>query len=285
MAESFLDPERSDNDPDDLDGSIDAALDQKIAASLKRSFQPPQSPDLSFLKTFADRGSPQPGQAGASETSLASSDLASDFHSPEMAESSANTTRNPDHFSSDHSFGLSTDAQERTSRRRRTRLAGVGLAAAIAWIAVGVQFYLTERAEPIRVAYQPRPLTNVFKECVDGGFEPYWVCDNDRLFASTFETRQGVPLKLIGLPDHSRMVGLSYLAGVSPTSTSLLAMAGDEPVIVFVDRVDRDREIPTGFFEDEGIQVFRFVRDGLVFYEVSRQDEAKIAPYLVPWRE
>ena len=160
-----------------------------------------------------------------------------------------------------------------TESRRRSRTMYLAIAACIAWIVVASQIYLS--VEPPReVAIRERPLNEIYEECVEEGFKPYWVCDDDLLFAATFERRQGVPLELVDLPSGREMVGLSYLAGISRKSTSMLALVDDVPVVVFVDRIDRDWKPPVGPVEGSDLRVKRAERHGLVFYEVSPFEEA-----------
>jgi len=155
------------------------------------------------------------------------------------------------------------------------------LAASIAWIAVTLSFSSKmNRAE--RVAFHPQPLTGVYQTCVEEGFKPYWVCDDDFVFATTFSRRQGTPLKLEDLPAGREMVGLSYLAGISRRSTSMLATVDEKPVVVFVDKLENDWKPETGHFEDESLNVLRLEKLGLVFYEVTPFDEITVAKYFVP---
>ena len=65
------------------------------------------------------------------------------------------------------------------------------------------------------------------------------------------------------------MAGLSYLAGLSRESTSMLAHVDGRPVIVFVDRVERDWRPPVGHDARTGLNVFRTERAGLALYEVT----------------
>lgn len=235
-------PSGTNGDPSDRE------FDRRIAASVRRTFSPPESVDLSFLTAKAEP------VADTTSPALASLDSAADT-SVELPAKIANG---------------------------HLRLAIVGLAGVAAWFFVGASTFSMLGPKPTVVAFCAQPLDQMYRDCVRGGFQPYWVCDDEANFASTFRTRQGVALNLQGLPDNSRMVGLSYLGGISRESTSVLATVGDVPVLVFVDRLDRDREILTGRFEEDGLHVTRQVRDGLVFYEVSPFKELHIVPYLLP---
>lgn len=222
-----------------------AALQEEIDQSIRRSFQPPASVDLSFLQRAKTPLNDEPPVSTPVSVSLVSPSPTSP------------TPVSP------------VTVAHRSNRPPARRLVLLAIAACVAWFAVGGQIYFSSQRNRDQVAFRQRPLTSIYQECVRDGFEPYWVCDDEALFASTFKSRQGRAVCLRDLPPNHAMVGLSYLAGISLESTSLLAKAGDVPVIVFVDRLDRDWNPPTGRFEDEGLSVTRSVRDGLVFYEVS----------------
>ena len=87
------------------------------------------------------------------------------------------------------------------------------------------------------------------------------------------------------MPDGREMVGLSYLAGISRRSTSMLTRVDGKPVIVLVDRLDRDWKPETGFFEDVNLHVLRMEKYGLVFYEVTPFEQMKVAQYFRPTAE
>lgn len=160
-----------------------------------------------------------------------------------------------------------TPTQAPPERGRRLLIAALATAASLAIAVVGVQSFLQEpRTE---VAFRQRPLVDIYQECVDDEFEPYWVCDNPSLFAASFERRQGVRLMLADLPEDQQMLGISYLAGVSRDSTDMLATVGGKKVIVFIDRLARDWRPATGEFAEAGLEVSRWERFGLVFYQVA----------------
>jgi hypothetical protein len=130
--------------------------------------------------------------------------------------------------------------------------------------------------------FAPVPVARLYHEAVSNGFEPYYECRDDERFAAVFARRQGIPLRLNPMPAGSRMLGLSYPGGLSRHTTAMLCEVDGEPVMVFVDRQDAD--LPTASRRDEDLQdvnVFRVVRDGLVFYEVSPFPGARAVEFLV----
>ena len=222
-------------------------LQKKIDESLQRMFAPPDSPrlDLPSLSSLQENEKPQVALP------------AEQTNHKDLAEIS-------------------------TGRRisRGWKIAALATAAALAWLYVGVSF-LNPPSGRQQIAFNERPLTEIYRECVDQGFKPYWDCDDEVTFANTFEKRQGVKLKLAEMPSTQRMVGLSYLVGLSPNSTSMLAMVDDQPVIVFIDRVENDWGPPTGEFPEEGLSVRRTVKNGLVMYEVSPSPDTDVVGSVV----
>ena len=78
------------------------------------------------------------------------------------------------------------------------------------------------------------------------------------------------------------MLGLSYPGGLSRNTTAMLCEVDGEPVMVFVDRQEADLESASR--QDDGspaVNVIRFRKNGLVFYEVTPFSEARAAQYLV----
>ena len=82
------------------------------------------------------------------------------------------------------------------------------------------------------------------------------------------------------MPPGSRMLGLSYAGGLSRDTTAMLCDVDAQPVMVFVDRIAADR--PDLVQSDEDVHVFRSKRHGLVFYEVTPFQHARVVEYLLP---
>jgi len=122
-------------------------------------------------------------------------------------------------------------------------------------------------------------LAEIYENRVESGFKPKWVCEDDREFAETFFNRNGQAIVLKALPDGIEMVGLAYLAGMGPTTTTLMARVDEQPVMVFIDQAEEDflPETP-GWFS--GLYLFREQRDGLVFYELTPLDQPRVAQCL-----
>jgi hypothetical protein len=129
-------------------------------------------------------------------------------------------------------------------------------------------------------SFTAMPLAQVYHQTVKDGFEPYYECHDDKRFADTFASRQGIPLRLTKMPLGSMMKGLSYLGGLSRETTAMLCDVEGKPVMVFVDRTEKDR--PSAAKEnDPELNIFRTERDGLVFYEVTPLDQLTMTQHMV----
>ena len=163
------------------------------------------------------------------------------------------------------------------SHRLTVRAALVGLAATVAWMLVVRQIGDDAVEAPY---FEPKPVSLVYQEVLDNGFEPYYECRDDQRFADTFLRRQGKALNLATLPQGSHMLGLSYAGGLSRDTTAMLCRVDGQPVMVFVDQLKNDS--PLALQHDASkAHVYRVARDGLVFYEVTPFDKPRVIEYLV----
>lgn len=125
--------------------------------------------------------------------------------------------------------------------------------------------------------YQPmawRNLETVYRDEIESGFEPSWVCENDEEFRQSFSKSHGQPLLLAQLPDRVSALGLAYCNSITLKTTYLLATVEDERVIVFVDRRDRD----PGQTLSPGSDLHLYSRHvgSLVLYELSPLDQPRL---------
>lgn len=116
--------------------------------------------------------------------------------------------------------------------------------------------------------FTPQPLAAIYRATVKQGFEPYYECHDAERFAATFAHRQDAPLKLLPMASGSRMLGLSYLGGLSPDTTAMLCIVDEKPVLAFVDRVEHDSRRVTADAGDD-LHIFRRTLGDLVIYEVT----------------
>ncbi|MCA9187131.1 MAG: hypothetical protein KDA99_16000, partial [Planctomycetales bacterium] len=150
------------------------------------------------------------------------------------------------------------------------------VAAVLAWMAVFWHFFGRKADAPY---FEQRSLALLYHESVDSGFEPYYDCHEPERFASTFQQRQGRPLRLAEMPDGTRMLGLSYPGGFTRNTTAILCEVDQQPVIVFVDRLtDDNRRLSS--CKEAGLHIFRQELNGLVLYEVSPWPNRRVLDFL-----
>ena len=173
--------------------------------------------------------------------------------------------------------GTTTPLAAGHSSKNALGIALIGLAATLAWVMVVWQW----KKETIESPYfELRPVAEVYQEVLDSGFEPYYECRDDKRFSDTFLRRQGQALRLATLPQGSHMLGLSYAGGLSRETTAMLCRVDGEPVMVFVDQLEKDS--PRALQHQAGqTKVHRVARDGLVFYEVTPFDSARVIEHLI----
>lgn len=153
---------------------------------------------------------------------------------------------------------------------------GIAAAAAVAAVLLAWRPFGTGHSAPF---FQPQPVAQLYAQAVDSGFTPYYKCDEADRFAAVFDRRQGQPLRLLPLPEGIEMLGISYPGGLSRNSTAMLCRVDGQPVMVLVDRVQVDQ--PSAMQNDDpAIYVFREERDGLVLYEVTPFDSARVIEHL-----
>jgi len=125
--------------------------------------------------------------------------------------------------------------------------------------------------------YGPKPLTTAdafYRQAVENGFKPDWVCKDDEEFSSTFRKRFRQPLLLAHDTGPVSTVGLSYLNWLSTHTTALLSRVDGQPVVVLIDRLrnDRTKSLPP----ESGLHLFRRVLGELVLYEVTPLPEPHV---------
>ena len=81
--------------------------------------------------------------------------------------------------------------------------------------------------------YQPmawRNLETVYRDEIESGFEPSWVCENDEEFRQSFSKSHGQPLLLAQLPDRVSALGLAYCNSITSGHTHAAARhPGSDP--------------------------------------------------------
>ncbi len=152
-------------------------------------------------------------------------------------------------------------------------------AAAAAVLGGVVGIWLVGRTlAPAPGGYTPpawQSLATAYHDWLAEGFEPMWVCADDLEFIDSFRTTYRQGLVLDELPRGTAALGLSYCNSISTRTTALLATVDDVPVVVFIDRIERDHPQPT----PAGLYLHRRQIDRLILYELSPREE----PAVLPW--
>lgn len=164
-----------------------------------------------------------------------------------------------------------------SAKVRRRRIVAVAMAGAVAWVSVTIGLLKKTPSEPV---FASRPLTEIYREAVTQGFEPYYECRDPERFTYTFEQRQGISVALDPMPVGSSMLGLSYSGGLSRDTTVMLCQVNEQPVMVFVDRVSADQPKSDIVAATNGLFVHRAQRSGLVMYEVTPLRKPRAMQYL-----
>lgn len=157
-------------------------------------------------------------------------------------------------------------------------------AASIALLVTGaILIWSAAHARSRGSAYGPLPpvtLAQVYRAEVEGGFQPQVVCRDEAEFSDWFERRFGQGLAL-DAPEGQAALGLGYANSITSESIHVLARAGTAPIVLFVDRADRDHRPPPVAGDD--LHVFRAEIGSLVIYEMSPLDEPRfLAHFRVP---
>lgn len=130
------------------------------------------------------------------------------------------------------------------------------------------------------VDFQPRRLASLYKESQAHGFRPYYNCEDPIRFGDTFEKRQGQRLSLAEMPEGIKMLGLSYLGGISQDTTAMLGEVQGKQVIVFVDNASK-KDVLDAISESSDPNLRVFVREerGLIFAEVTPHSEPALMDF------
>jgi hypothetical protein len=171
-------------------------------------------------------------------------------------------------------------------RMRRSRLMA---AAAVLLIALGAwrvfEFFRAQRhPELVQERYPDQrlvqlPMDKVYRVELDRGFKPQWICKDEREFVTTFWHKLGIGATLDPLPAGRQSLGLSFTPSVSPDTVGMLGRVDGAPVMLFVDRLDRDC---AQTLSDGGLKLFRREVGALVIYEVTPLDRPSLMEHIRP---
>lgn len=227
-----------------------AAMQQeRINHSLKKQFQPPAVSEA-FLQTLLAGGT-QPNES---------------LNEP-VAEAVVVAPAKPP-----------SDAQARRQRRMQILAIAASLACVAMWSSFGWD-QLKQLWQP-NGGYEQLTVAQVYRDAVEQGFKPDWLCEDDQEFAKTFADRQGEGLLLKPLPEGIRMAGLAYLSGFTPQATSMLAYVEEKPVLLMVGRKDLVSEASLAINSEQGISVFTRQLGELMLVEVTPFDKPRLLDFV-----
>jgi hypothetical protein len=170
----------------------------------------------------------------------------------------------------------------RAAQPRLQPRATFALAAALVFAVIGgwLIWHALAPSPPKQGPYDQawRSLETVYRDVIAAGFQPEWECRDEREFAESFATLYGQSLALAPMPEGSGMLGLAYSHSLSPRTTCLLARVDEQPVLVFIDRAERD--FAQSLSDSSGLNQFRTQVGRLVIYELSPLAEPRVLPHL-----
>jgi hypothetical protein len=158
--------------------------------------------------------------------------------------------------------------------RRLAIAAALALVAVIAWQA---WVYFQPSKKPKYLITAAQYFANVEKQ----GFKPNWVCENDQQTIDLFNKHFGQPMVIRSDDPNVKALGWNYVSLLSPNTLVLLAEAGQEHIMLFIDRKTLDD--PVLMHQGcSGMNVHRKEVGDLVVYEFSRLPEPRVLDALVP---
>jgi hypothetical protein len=179
----------------------------------------------------------------------------------------------------DASWGSTAAAAPREGRGGRWRIhpALLGLAAAVLIVSAALWLFAASV-----LGERPNRLAPLYHSTVAQGFIPQIVCTTPDEFAGWLASNYGQALYPADDPG-IEYVGWSYAHVVSVYSGVLLARVDGHPVVVVMDRSERE-DIRQGRGDDRGLTIHRRRLGELVLYEVTPLDRPRILPVLSPAR-
>jgi hypothetical protein len=278
MSESKFNPDNDFRSADRLEAYLDGLLDDAQAARFAKELR--NDPALARQAELQSRIDGALGRLFHVETpsrEAVAAALASALNPSQSTAHAADVAPLP--ATRSHASLPAQRSQTPTGRPYRIALAAAALAAAaaIGWL-LTAPWGGAGREQPLFAA---RPLVEIYRDAVAHGFEPTYECKEPERFASTFNDRQRVPLRLLTPPAGTRMLGLAYVGGLSRQTTAMLCLVDGKQVMVFVDRAEADKRIAQDN-SDGKLHVFREERNGLVYYEVTPFEESRVIELLAP---
>jgi hypothetical protein len=129
------------------------------------------------------------------------------------------------------------------------------------------------------VSNRPDVLGPLYRDTVAAGFVPEVVCTTDEEFTNWCRAYLRQPIRVASRSENVQYVGWNKANVISPISGILLVRVDGDPVIVVLERRDRQTRVP-GAVRDKSLHVFSRHVGEAVLYEVTPKDHAAILPVL-----
>jgi hypothetical protein len=148
------------------------------------------------------------------------------------------------------------------------------LAAAAALVIASVGVYFVAFAGGGKDVLAP-----LYRQTVAAGFKPETVCTTDAEFANWCRAYMRQPVFPVSHPNGVEFVGWNLDRALGPGTGVLLAKVGGKPVIVVMNRTDRQDTRPS-VEPSADLNIFRKRLGNLVLFEVTPDKVAEILPTL-----
>jgi len=129
------------------------------------------------------------------------------------------------------------------------------------------------------ISNRPDVLGPLYRQTVAAGFKPDSVCTTDQEFMGWCRSYLRQAMMPTSRPDGVEYVGWSRVTVLSPGTPILLAKVGEDPVLVVMERVDRQTVEP-GRIADKQLHAFRRRIGDVVLVEVTPKDHEVILPVI-----
>lgn len=129
------------------------------------------------------------------------------------------------------------------------------------------------------IANRPDLLGPLYRDTVAAGFVPEVVCTTDEEFTGWCRAYLRQPIRVTSRSENVQYVGWNKANVISPVSGILLVRVDGDPILVVLERRDRQTRVP-GAIQDPSLRVFSRRIGEAILYEVTPKDRAVILPVL-----
>jgi hypothetical protein len=157
------------------------------------------------------------------------------------------------------------------ARGKRSKV-GLAIAAGLAIVVSAAALWYQHASISQLPQTAARTPIQIYANEVGGGFAPDWVCSDDAEMLRFTRERFGAGLLFVDRPGVA-LVGWGYAEGtISDLTATLLVRAGDDRIVLLVDRKSNDRRIADPAASDPSLHMFRREVGPYVLYEITPLD-------------